>query len=519
MAASNVSPSERAKLLVSWKEIAAFLDRAERTVKRWERERGLPVHRVPGGERSGVFAYQHELTAWLHSGNGRVDETAPTVEQHERKEILPVSTAANLEPAPEVAREIKSNKLASEYTDRRSNSHPWQAAVWICILSLVPASAVFVALMRYHSASPPKISRVQTASTGSRHIGSPRAEQLYLQGRYQWSLRTAESLAKSVDAYTQAIVEDPAYAQAYAGLAESYDLLPQYSRVNSADSFQRAKAAASRAIELDPNLAAGHRAKAFALFYGYWDVAGSDAEFKRALALAPNEPESHHWYGTSLFSRQEDAQSLSQIDEAVRLSPTTPAIVADAAFIHASLRSNREANIKILRELARTQPTLVKSSRYLANIDLDDGNYDAYLADIRKISEITHDPVANTLATAASRAWARGGRSGLLQAILKSAHTAFDQGADTGVAVGEAYMRLGQQNRALPYFKAAFERNDPVLMRLSVCECPAAVKNDPEYISLFQQVRKRMGLPGTVEARTATPVKPGSTDSSTQVPH
>jgi tetratricopeptide (TPR) repeat protein len=418
-----------------------------------------------------------------------------------------------------VAKEIKSSTLVSGSADRKSNSHFWQTAVWACILSLVPASAAFVALKRYRSASTPKVSRIQTASTGSRHIGSPRAEQIYLQGRYQWSLRTAESLAKSVDAYTQAIVEDPAYAQAYAGLAESYDLLPQYSRVNSADSFQRAKAAASRAIELDPNLAAGHRAKAFALFYGYWDVAGSDAEFKRALAIAPNEAESHHWYGTTLFSRQENTQSLAQIDEAVRLSPTTPAIVADAAFIHASLRNNRETSIKILRELTRTQPTLVKSSRYLAGIDLDDGNYHSYLADIRQIAKITHDPVANTLAIAASRGWASGGRSGLLQAILKAAQTAFEQGADTGVAAGEAYMRLGQPNKALPYFRAAFERNDPVLMRLSVCECPAAVKNDPEYISLSQQVNMRMGLPNTLEAHDATSVKPGTTDSSTLGPH
>jgi tetratricopeptide (TPR) repeat protein len=503
-------------VLVSWKEIAVFLDRAERTVKRWERERGLPVHRVPGGERSGVFAYSDELTAWLHGEESRADETIPAVEDQQHKENPSIALLANLEPAPEVPREINSSKLDSESADHRSNSALWRAVVWTCILSLVPASATFITLKRYRSASPPSASSVQPAPPGSRHIPSPRAEQLYLQGRYQWSLRTAESLGQSVDAYTQAIVEDPAYAQAYAGLAESYDLLPQYSRVNSADSFQRAKAAASRAIELDPNLAAGHRAKAFALFYGYWDVAGSDAEFKRALALAENEAETHHWYGTTLFSRQEDTRSLAQLDEAVRLSPTTPAIVADAAFVHASLRNNREANIKILRELSRTQPTLVKSSRYLAGIDLADGNYHAYLADIRKVAEITHDPVANALATAASRGWARGGRSGLLQAILKAAQTAFSQGADTGVAVGEAYMRLEQPEQALPYFRAAFERNDPVLMRLSACECPAAVKNDPEYISLFQEVRKRMGLPNTQEARAATSVKPGSADPSTQ---
>jgi Tfp pilus assembly protein PilF len=82
------------------------------------------------------------------------------------------------------------------------------------------------------------------------------------------------------------------------------------------EGFARAKAAADRALELDPNLAAGHRAKAFALFYGDWDALGSDAEFKRALALAPVEVETHHWCATTLYSRREQSRSLAEMDEA-----------------------------------------------------------------------------------------------------------------------------------------------------------------------------------------------------------
>jgi tetratricopeptide (TPR) repeat protein len=509
MGSPDADSSERAKVLVSWKEIAAFLDRAERTAKRWERKRGLPVHRVPGGERSGVFAYSHELSAWLRGEEGRSAETATATEHDQRNEETPASRLANSEAEPESKQAIHSSKPAPEPV-LRTSSPPWQAIVWSSVLVLLPIAAAFFAFGHYRSLSQAKNSPVQLAPPGSRHVPSPRAEQLYLQGRYQWSLRTAESLAKSVDAYTQAIVDDPAYAQAYAGLAESYDLLPQYSRVNSADSFQRAKAAASRAIELDPSLAAGHRAKAFVLFYGYWDVAGSDAEFRRALALAPNEAETHHWYGTTLFSRQEDSRSLSQMDEAVRLSPTTPAIVADSAFVHVSLHNNRDVNIRILRELARTQPNLVKSSRYLAGIDLDDRNYPAFLADIRQVAEISHDPAMNALVTAASRGLARGGRSGLLEAIRKYAQSVFDQGNDSGNTLAETYLRLGQPKKALPYFRAALARNEISLMRLSACECVAAVKDDPGYRQLFQQVREHMGLP------KATGVHPAALPGSEQ---
>ncbi len=517
MASPNSDIPDRAKVLVSWKEIAAFLDRAERTVKRWERERGLPVHRVPGGERSGVFAYSHELSAWLLGEEGRTAETPPSAEDNHRSEETTALRIAESEAAPESHQVIDSSRLATPLDREMSNLRPLRAIVWTAVLALLTATAVFYAIRHYRALSPVKA--VQLAPPGSRHASSPHAEQLYLQGRYQWSLRTAESLANSVDAYTQAIVEDPAYAQAYAGLAESYDLLPQYAQVNSADSFQRAKAAASRAIELDPNLAAGHRAKAFALFYGYWDVAGSDTEFKRALALDPNEEETHHWYGTTLFSRQEDFQSLAHMDEAVRLSPTTPAIVADSAFVHVELRNNREANIRILRELSRTQPNLVKSSRYLAGIDLEDRNYPAFLADIRQVAEISHDPAINALAISATRGWAREGRSGLFEAIRQSAQTAFDQGSSSGYGLAEAYLRLGQPKTALPYFRAALERNDFVLMRLPTCECIASVKDDPGYRLLFQQIRERMGLPKTAGTHIAATAKPGSSELSMQGSH
>src|ERR1700740_2731677 len=85
---------ERPQALVSWKEIAAFLSRAERTVKRWERDRGLPVHRVPGGERGGVFSYPDELTAWLHGEQGRGAQSAAPPEPDE-----PENKAASANPA------------------------------------------------------------------------------------------------------------------------------------------------------------------------------------------------------------------------------------------------------------------------------------------------------------------------------------------------------------------------------------------------------------------------------------
>ncbi len=201
------------------------------------------------------------------------------------------------------------------------------------------------------------------------HTPAPDVEQLYLKGRYYWNLRTADGLDKAIDLYMQAIVKDPAYAEAYAGLAEAYDLLPQFGRAELANSLTKAENAADRAIALNPKLADAHAAKAFALFYGDWDVAGSDAEFQRALALDPNSSTTHHWYASTLHDRSEASASLHQIDEALHLDPTSAAIATDAAFFQADF-GNLEAGMKALKEIERTQPTLATPPDFLRAIRL-----------------------------------------------------------------------------------------------------------------------------------------------------
>ena len=116
---------------------------------------------------------------------------------------------------------------------------------------------------------------------------------------------------KSVDYFTQAIVHDPNYAPAYVGLANSYNLLREYTLMPASEAYPRALAAARRAVELDDQSSEAHASLAFALYYGTWDAAGAEREFRRAIELNPNSAVAHHWYATYLatlgpFSRSRD---------------------------------------------------------------------------------------------------------------------------------------------------------------------------------------------------------------------
>ena len=507
--ASPISKSEKSnRALVSWKEIAVFLNRAERTVKRWEQERGLPVHRVPGGERGSVFAYPDELTAWLRCG-GQAGDAASGQKESQAEEKLQSDDRDAASPSDR--RQIAPAQSGSVVSARwKKIARPSMiGAVAGAALFAIAAAAIFPGWLHRGNARA-RLPAVRASSGIVPHMPTAQAEDFYLQGRYQRSVRTADSLAKSVDDFTEAIILDPAYAQAYGALAESYDLLPEYGRVDSSEAYARAKVAADKAIALDPTQAAGHRAKAFALFYGDWDVPGSDAEFRRAIALDPAAPETHHWYATTLFSRLEKARAFDEIGLALRLNPTSPAIIGDSAFMHALLGDNREANMKTLRNLAETQPNLVSSSRYLAELDLDDGNYDAYIADLRRMAAISRDKNDEALASAAQHGWSAGGAAGLLDAVRRVQQAAFERGAGSGNTLGRLYLRLGQPEKALYYFRAALERNDIGLMTLPACACLANVRENPDYISLLRQVHVRMYRTGAPPENLAAANEPAA---------
>ncbi len=318
-----------------------------------------------------------------------------------------------------------------------------------------------------------------------------KAQWQYLRGRYFWDLRTADGLAKANDAYAQAIAIDPSYADAYAGLAESYDLLPQFGHADLVESLARAKSAADRAIALHPNLAAAHRAKGFALFFGDWDIAGSESEFRRALDLDPNSAQTHQWYASSLFSRLDGADSIREIDEARRLDPVSPAIAADAAFIHAEF-DDYGSGVRALEEIEETQPTLATPPSFLQGLYFGKGDYQNYIAEARRYAAITHDPDDARMAEVMARGWASGGGKGFLEARASMLQTDFQRGTETGCLLGETLLALGSPQKAVPYFRASLDKRCLLLPVLEECGWPKALADSPGYTELFAEVRQRI---------------------------
>jgi TolB-like protein/DNA-binding winged helix-turn-helix (wHTH) protein/Flp pilus assembly protein TadD len=164
-------------------------------------------------------------------------------------------------------------------------------------------------------------------------VVNPEAYEAYLKGRYFWNRRTADGLKRAVDYFDQAIQKDPNYAQAYAGLADSYDLLGdwEYGVLAPNEAYPKAKAAAVKALELDNTLGEAHASLAFSLDVFDWDWGSAEREFRRAIALNPGYATAHHWYAWHLSEMGRNSEAIAEMRKAENLDPLSLIISADMA--------------------------------------------------------------------------------------------------------------------------------------------------------------------------------------------
>src|SRR3984957_19770462 len=234
---------------------------------------------------------------------------------------------------------------------------------------------------------------VKSNAVSARGVHPPanqEAEDYYLKGRFYWNKRTPESLNQAVDSFTQAIVHDPNYSDAYVGLADCYNLLREYTLMPAGEAYPRALAAAKKAVELDDRSSAAHTSLAFVSYFGMWDAGTADEEFRRAINLDHNNANAHHWYATYLQSVRRFDESLSEIDRAQALDPNSPSILADKGRL-LWIAGHHEEALRLLRQLEQADPDSLSPHRYLRFAYLEMGDYAGYLSELKKEALLLHD--------------------------------------------------------------------------------------------------------------------------------
>lgn len=209
------------------------------------------------------------------------------------------------------------------------------------------------------------------------------AYQFYLRGRFYWNKRTAEGMKKAIEQFQQAIEKDPSYALAYSGLADAYSVLPGYSATPASEVVGKARAAASRAIELDPNLAEAHASLASIMMSFNSDPAGAERELQRAIELNPNYPTAHHWYALLLGSVGRFDEAKREILRAQQLDPLSLIINRTVGTIFSWAREYDQAMVAAQKTL-EIDPNFPPAHEDLAVIYGRKGRYDEAIAEMNK---------------------------------------------------------------------------------------------------------------------------------------
>jgi tetratricopeptide (TPR) repeat protein len=468
--------------LDSWKEIAAFFDRDERTVKRWEKERSLPVHRLPGGSRARVFAFTGELERWMHSmGSSPADSVAAAEDgvEPEAASIAPEQT-----PSPVSIAEAEPEPATQPRSPKR-----WLAVAGCVLVTLVLVGA-FLITHRRHAAALTRSNTTAAASQSTKNptasTGNAEAQELYLQGRYYWDKRTPEDLNKAVDFFTQAVVHDPNYAQAYVGLADCYLLLREFATMPAAEAYPRALAAAKKAVELDPSSAEAHASLAFSTFYWNWDEAGAEREFRRSIELNPDYAPAHQWFANVLDTEGRLPEALQEINRAEQLDPASNAILADKALVLVNL-GRVDEGVALLKQLEVSQPGFFSTHQYLSYVDYSRGNYQNYVAELLTAAILSHGEPQLAVARGAEQGFKTGGKHVMLVSMLKAQEKLFHQGQMSPFLVAVTCARLQRNEDAMRYLQAALQQHDPNLLALRADANFNRLHSDPRFQKLLVQ--------------------------------
>jgi eukaryotic-like serine/threonine-protein kinase len=314
------------------------------------------------------------------------------------------------------------------------------------------------------------------------------AYQFYLKGRYFWNKRTFQDTQKAIEYFQQAIEKEPAYASAYAGLADCY-VLP-YAPLQRRERIPRARAAAAKALELDDTLSEAHTSLAFTLMSDY-DWSAAKNEFHRSLDLNPNYPTAHHWYAQYLSAMGRLDEAVAEAKQAERLDPLSPIIGWNVGQTLVFARKYDQAVEQYHRVLELDPGSNQVHVGMTIALSLQ-GDYEHALDEWERAqAPLNPGDTAQLQADVAEvrRALRNSGSKGYWQATLKFFLRHPGMGDPYPLAI--AYTALGDKDRAFERLEKMYELHGYSILQLKVDPYFDPLRSDPRFADLL----RRMGLP------------------------
>jgi tetratricopeptide (TPR) repeat protein len=324
-----------------------------------------------------------------------------------------------------------------------------------------------------------------------RYTDNPEAFRNYLRGRYYWNKYTKEGLEKANEYFREAIEIDPTYALAYAGMADSYYRLSNL-HLPPCLTWPKAKAAAMRALEIDPTLPEAHASIGMLKMRCDWDWQGAECEFEKAISLNPSYATAHSFYASCLQSQRRFEEAFHHIRLAQELDPLSLQIMVNWGMCFWTMRSYDQA-LKKLQEATEMDPYHYPTHVALAVVHGQIGNFSEAFREFEKASQFDDSPL---IMGYVGYAYAASRKVDEARRVLEEMQKQRNERYVSAYAIALVYAGLAEYDLAFEWLGMACDDRDEILTwGLGIDPRLDVLRSDQRYVQLM----KRIGLLNSVD--------------------
>ena len=330
-----------------------------------------------------------------------------------------------------------------------------------------------------------KLSPLEERRLAKRNTDDPEVYQLYLKGLYFWNTWTAEGFRRAEEYFRQAVARDPAYAPAYAGIADIYASPPYVGLASPRDTIPKCKEAVQKALALDESLPLAWFLRGISQMVYDWDMSGAEGSFKRTIEVGPGDARGYSGLGYALAVQGRLAEALVPGLRAVELEPSTPMWAANAGMFYRWMK-NDDAALGVLGKSLEVDGHFLLSRLELGRVHVAAGRLDDAILEFSRAVRDSHDhPLAiGHLGYAYGLAGRRGEAEKSLARLRELAqHRYVLPSAEALVHLG-----LGDHDRLFASLDQAFVEREARMIHLKVEPAFDSLRSDPRFIDLMRRV-------------------------------
>jgi len=317
------------------------------------------------------------------------------------------------------------------------------------------------------------------------------AYQAYVKGRFFWNKRTTEGLEKGLEYFQEAVALDPAYTQAYAGIADSYALLGLFTVMAPKVAFPKAKEAATKALEMDPELADAHATLGFVGLYYDWDGLAAENEFRRALRNNPNYAMAHTWYAEDLAAMGRFSEASAEAKRAQESDPVSLTVGAASGLVSYLAGQNDDA-IASCKKAIEIDPSYPRLHFRLGNAYREKGMYQPALAEFIKAVQLAGggDRYGDQYYEAAvGAAYAALGNTSEARKVLNRLIRRSKDRYVPAYGIALIYVGLGEREHVFEWLQRAYDERSTSMAYLKVDPAWNDLRSDPRFAAIARSIR------------------------------